>query len=52
MKTEILFLAENLLNFQFYDFFATGYGFETVEFGGCKSAYFHCIKKNSKMQKN
>jgi hypothetical protein len=45
---EILFLAENLLNFQFHDFFPTGYSFETVEFGGWKLACFHCIKKKSK----
>jgi hypothetical protein len=45
MKTEILFLAENLLNFQFHDFFPTGYGFKTVEFRGWKLAYFHCIKR-------
>jgi hypothetical protein len=33
-------------------FIPTGYGFETVEFGGCKLAHFHCIKKTSKMQQN
>jgi hypothetical protein len=49
MKTEILFLAENLLNFQFQDFFPTKYSFKTVEFGGCKLAYFHCIKKEKKL---
>jgi hypothetical protein len=48
MKTEILFLAENLSNFQFYNFFPTGYGCETVEFGGCKLAYFHCIEEKDK----
>jgi hypothetical protein len=51
MKMEILFLAENLLNIQFYYFFPSGYGFETVEFGGCKLAYFHCIKKKLKNAK-
>jgi hypothetical protein len=52
---KILSLAENLLNFQFHDFFPTGHGFETVEFGGCKLAYiklyFHYIKKKLKIEK-
>jgi hypothetical protein len=33
-------------------FIPTGYGFETVEFGGCKLTHFLCIKKNLIMQKN